>query len=96
FAKLLLITFSSKLVLNFVAESTPILTQEQANQILRSKRSPPDHGYPNPKAGHADEPMREYLMHLQVLEARVEERNLEHWLNPHCLPHCNRNYVHPV
>ncbi|KAI1232428.1 hypothetical protein IHE44_0006888 [Lamprotornis superbus] len=43
------------------------------------------------KAGFPDEPMREYMLYLQRLEQRSEEQFLEHWLNPHCLPHCNRD-----
>ncbi|KAK7823176.1 hypothetical protein U0070_027383 [Myodes glareolus] len=38
----------------------------------------------------------EYVHHLLALEHRAEELFLEHWLNPHCKPHCDRNLVHPV
>lgn len=39
---------------------------------------------------------QEYMHHLLRLEHRAEEQFLEHWLNPHCKPHCDRNVVHPV
>lgn len=39
---------------------------------------------------------QEYVHHLLRLERRAEEQFLEHWLNPHCKPHCDRNVVHPV
>ncbi|EPY83574.1 hypothetical protein CB1_000552007 [Camelus ferus] len=38
----------------------------------------------------------EYMHHLLGLEHRAEEQFLEHWLNPHCKPHCDRNVVYPV
>ncbi|KAJ8784041.1 hypothetical protein J1605_009084 [Eschrichtius robustus] len=38
----------------------------------------------------------EYMHHLLRLEHRAEEQFLEHWLNPRCKPHCDRNVVHPV
>lgn len=38
----------------------------------------------------------EYMHHLLLLEHRAEEQFLEHWLNPHCKPHCDRNLVHPI
>uniref|UniRef100_A0A3Q3GEG6 Uncharacterized protein n=1 Tax=Kryptolebias marmoratus TaxID=37003 RepID=A0A3Q3GEG6_KRYMA len=38
----------------------------------------------------------EHLLHMQVLEQRVQETNLEFWLNPHCPPRCDRNHGHPV
>lgn len=40
--------------------------------------------------------LQEYVHHLLALEQRAEELFLEHWLNPHCKPHCDRNLVHPV
>lgn len=40
--------------------------------------------------------LQEYVHHLLALEHRAEEQFLEHWLNPHCKPHCDRNLVHPV
>ncbi|KAB0356826.1 hypothetical protein FD754_000982 [Muntiacus muntjak] len=42
------------------------------------------------------ETLREYMHHLLLLEHRAEEQFLEHWLNPHCKPHCDRNLVHPI
>ncbi|XP_067914836.1 uncharacterized protein C17orf67 homolog [Heterodontus francisci] len=77
--------------LALLTDTSPILTEKEAKQLLRTKRS--DRVL---KAGFPDEPMREYLMHLQTLERRSEEQFYEHWLNPHCKPHCNRNWVHPV
>ncbi|XP_041582052.1 uncharacterized protein C17orf67 homolog isoform X1 [Vulpes lagopus] len=71
--------------------SSPILTEKQAKQLLRSRRQ----DRPS-KPGFPDEPMREYMHHLLRLEHRAEEQFLEHWLNPHCKPHCDRNVVHPV
>ncbi|XP_040293994.1 uncharacterized protein C17orf67 homolog [Bufo bufo] len=72
-------------------DASPIVTEKQAKQVLRSKRSDRPR-----KAGHADEPMREYMLYLQRLEQRSEEQFYEHWWNPHCQPHCNRNIVNPV
>lgn len=40
--------------------------------------------------------LQEYMHHLLALEHRAEEQFLEHWLNPYCKPHCDRNIVHPV
>ncbi|XP_051681444.1 uncharacterized protein C17orf67 homolog isoform X1 [Oryctolagus cuniculus] len=74
------------------AEASPLLlTEKQAKQLLRSRRQERPR-----KAGFRDEPMREYMLHLLALEHRAEEQFLEHWLNPHCKPHCDRNRVHPV
>ncbi|XP_038633824.1 uncharacterized protein C17orf67 homolog, partial [Scyliorhinus canicula] len=73
--------------LTLLTESSPILSETEAKQLLRAKRS--DRAA---KAGFPDEPMREYLIYLQTLERRSEEQFYEHWLNPHC----NRNWVHPV
>ncbi|KAG9350441.1 hypothetical protein JZ751_026803 [Albula glossodonta] len=70
--------------------ASPIIRENLAKQLLRSKRDRPS------KAGHPDEPMREHMLQMQRLEQRARETNLEHWLNPHCYPHCNRNYGHPV
>ncbi|XP_063817354.1 uncharacterized protein C17orf67 homolog isoform X1 [Pseudophryne corroboree] len=72
-------------------DASPILPEKQAKQILRTKRSDRER-----KAGHSDEPMREYMLYLQRLEQRSEEQFYEHWWNPHCQPHCNRNIVNPV
>uniref|UniRef100_A0A452RFW0 Chromosome 17 open reading frame 67 n=1 Tax=Ursus americanus TaxID=9643 RepID=A0A452RFW0_URSAM len=79
------------LSLTLLTWSSPILTEKQAKQLLRSRRQ----NRPS-KAGFPDEPMREYMHHLLRLEHRAEEQFLEHWLNPHCKPHCDRNVVHPV
>ncbi|KAM4031609.1 uncharacterized protein C17orf67 homolog [Anomaloglossus baeobatrachus] len=78
-------------LLAIFADASPILTEKQAKQMLRTKRS--DRPL---KPGHADEPMREYMLYLQRLEQRSEEQFYEHWWNPHCQPHCNRNIVNPV
>uniref|UniRef100_A0A8C7R0V6 Si:dkey-31g6.6 n=1 Tax=Oncorhynchus mykiss TaxID=8022 RepID=A0A8C7R0V6_ONCMY len=67
--------------------ANPIIKESYAKQLLRTKRQKP---------GHPDEPMREHLLHMQVLDQRAQETNLEHWLNPHCYPRCDRNYGHPV
>ena len=40
--------------------------------------------------------LQEYMHYLLLLEHRAEEQFLEHWLNPHCKPHCDRNLVHPI
>ncbi|XP_043856390.1 uncharacterized protein C17orf67 homolog [Dromiciops gliroides] len=77
--------------LTIFADSSPILTEKQAKQLLRSRRQ----DRPS-KPGFPDEPMREYMLHLLRLEQRAEEQFLEHWLNPHCKPHCDRNLVHPI
>ncbi|XP_063817355.1 uncharacterized protein C17orf67 homolog isoform X2 [Pseudophryne corroboree] len=74
-----------------LGDASPILPEKQAKQILRTKRSDRER-----KAGHSDEPMREYMLYLQRLEQRSEEQFYEHWWNPHCQPHCNRNIVNPV
>ncbi|XP_040856731.1 uncharacterized protein C17orf67 homolog [Ochotona curzoniae] len=73
------------------SETSPLLTEKQAKQLLRSRRQEAPR-----KPGFPDEPMREYMLHLLALEHRAEEQFLEHWLNPHCKPHCDRNQVHPV
>uniref|UniRef100_H2RBY0 Chromosome 17 C17orf67 homolog n=4 Tax=Pan TaxID=9596 RepID=H2RBY0_PANTR len=78
-------------LLTVFSETSPILTEKQAKQLLRSRRQ----DRPS-KPGFPDEPMREYMRHLLALELRAEEQFLEHWLNPHCKPHCDRNRVHPV
>ncbi|XP_075415750.1 uncharacterized protein C17orf67 homolog [Tenrec ecaudatus] len=78
--------------LSFPPEASPILAEKQAKQLLRSRRQE----RPPSKPGFPDEPMREYMHYLLHLEHLAEEQTLEHWLNPHCKPHCNRNLVHPV
>ncbi|CAK7291552.1 uncharacterized protein C17orf67 homolog [Vulpes vulpes] len=88
--KLFVLVLSLTLLTDF-AGSSPILTEKQAKQLLRSRRQ----DRPS-KPGFPDEPMREYMHHLLRLEHRAEEQFLEHWLNPHCKPHCDRNVVHPV
>ncbi|KAJ8002080.1 hypothetical protein DPEC_G00176090 [Dallia pectoralis] len=67
--------------------ANPIIQESLAKQLLRTKRQKP---------GHPDEPMREHLLHMQVLDQRAQETNLENWLNPHCYPRCDRNYGYPV
>uniref|UniRef100_A0A4W5RMW0 Si:dkey-31g6.6 n=1 Tax=Hucho hucho TaxID=62062 RepID=A0A4W5RMW0_9TELE len=83
------VAFSLCLVLLtiYTADANPIIKESYAKQLLRTKRQKP---------GHPDEPMREHLLHMQVLDQRAQETNLEHWLNPHCYPRCDRNYGHPV
>ncbi|CAN9510788.1 unnamed protein product [Ophioblennius macclurei] len=71
------------------AGSNPVIKESFAKQLLRSKRQ-------EGKAGHPDEPMREHMLRMQVLAQRAQETTLEHWLNPHCAPRCDRNYGHPV
>ncbi|XP_072339986.1 uncharacterized protein C17orf67 homolog [Scyliorhinus torazame] len=73
--------------LTLLTESSPILSETEAKQLLQTKRS--DRAV---KAGFPDEGKQEYLIYLQTLERRSEEQFYEHWLNPHC----NRNWVHPV
>ncbi|XP_024252111.1 uncharacterized protein C17orf67 homolog [Oncorhynchus nerka] len=75
------------LLIIYTADANPIIKESYAKQLLRTKRQKP---------GHPDEPMREHLLHMQVLDQRAQETNLEHWLNPHCYPRCDRNYGHPV
>ncbi|NP_001139884.1 CQ067 protein precursor [Salmo salar] len=75
------------LLIIYTADANPIIKESYAKQLLRTKRQKP---------GHPDEPMREHLLHMQVLNQRAQETNLEHWLNPHCYPRCDRNYGHPV
>ncbi|KAM9281295.1 uncharacterized protein C17orf67 homolog [Morus bassanus] len=88
--KLLVVVFFLVLMTTSTVPS-PILTEKDAKQILRTRREDRLR-----KAGFPDEPMREYMLYLQRLEQRSEEQFLEHWLNPHCLPHCNRDLVHPI
>ncbi|XP_017510493.3 uncharacterized protein C17orf67 homolog isoform X1 [Manis javanica] len=86
FALALSLTF-----LTFFSGASRMLPEKQAKQLLRSRRQ----DRPS-KPGFPDEPRREYMHHLLGLERRAEEQFLEHWLNPHCKPHCDRNVVHPV
>ncbi|XP_026159768.1 uncharacterized protein C17orf67 homolog [Mastacembelus armatus] len=78
-------------LLTVYIDANPIIKESFAKQLLRSKRQerPMKPGYP-------DEPMREHLLHMQALDQRAQETNLEHWLNPHCYPRCDRNYGYPV
>lgn len=39
---------------------------------------------------------QEHLLHMQALDQRAQETNMENWLNPHCYPRCDRNYGYPV
>ncbi|XP_044155869.1 uncharacterized protein C17orf67 homolog [Bufo gargarizans] len=89
--KLFVVLVALVVLLAVFTDASPIVTEKQAKQVLRSKRS--DRPW---KAGHSDEPMREYMLYLQRLEQRSEEQFYEHWWNPHCQPHCNRNIVNPV
>ncbi|CAL8333542.1 unnamed protein product [Lota lota] len=72
-------------------DANPVIKESVAKQLFRSKRQDRP-----AKAGHPDEPMREHMLHMQVLDQRAQETNLEHWLNPHCYPRCDRNYGYPV
>ncbi|NP_001289676.1 uncharacterized protein C17orf67 homolog precursor [Danio rerio] len=74
-------------LLTFFTEANPIIQESFAKQLLRTKRQKP---------GHPDEPMNEHLLHMQRLEQKARETNMEHWLNPHCFPRCDRNYGYPV
>uniref|UniRef100_A0A673K296 Si:dkey-31g6.6 n=1 Tax=Sinocyclocheilus rhinocerous TaxID=307959 RepID=A0A673K296_9TELE len=67
--------------------ANPIIKESFAKQLLRTKRQKP---------GHPDEPMREHMLHMQRLEQRARETSMEHWMNPHCFPRCDRNYGYPV
>ncbi|KAG7491636.1 hypothetical protein MATL_G00005950 [Megalops atlanticus] len=89
--KKFVVFFLCLVLLAALTDASPIIKENLAKQLLRSKRQE----RPS-KAGYPDEPMREHMLHMQQLEQRARETNLEHWLNPHCFPHCDRNYVHPV
>ncbi|XP_022595780.1 uncharacterized protein C17orf67 homolog [Seriola lalandi dorsalis] len=78
-------------LLTVYTDAGPIIKESFAKQLLRSKRQERPM-----KAGYPDEPMREHLLHMQALDQRAQETNLEHWLNPHCYPRCDRNYGYPV
>ncbi|XP_073326532.1 uncharacterized protein C17orf67 homolog isoform X2 [Pagrus major] len=73
------------------SDANPIIKESFAKQLLRSKRQ--DRPL---KAGYPDEPMREHMLHMQALDQRAQETNMENWLNPHCPPRCDRNYGYPV
>ncbi|XP_063575130.1 uncharacterized protein C17orf67 homolog [Pongo abelii] len=107
-------------LLTVFSETSPILTEKQAKQLLRSRRrdGPSKPGFPASQCGPRTAAHRcpfaweeggmdapccefgcqycEYMHHLLALEHRAEEQFLEHWLNPHCKPHCDRNRVHLV
>ncbi|XP_070684533.1 uncharacterized protein C17orf67 homolog [Pempheris klunzingeri] len=78
-------------LLTIHTDANPIIKESFAKQLLRSKRQERP-----AKAGHPDEPMREHLLHMQALDQRAQETNMENWLNPHCYPRCDRNYGYPV
>ncbi|XP_067228710.1 uncharacterized protein C17orf67 homolog [Chanodichthys erythropterus] len=79
--------FFCVVLLTFCTDANPIIKGSFAKQLLRTKRQKP---------GHPDEPLREHMLHMQRLEQRARETNMEHWLNPHCFPRCDRNYGYPV
>ncbi|XP_058496980.1 uncharacterized protein C17orf67 homolog [Solea solea] len=85
--KKLLVFVLCLVLLTVYTEANPVITESLAKQLLRTKRQKP---------GHPDEPMREHMVHMQVLDQRAQETNMENWLNPHCYPRCDRNYGHPV
>ncbi|XP_021270364.1 uncharacterized protein C17orf67 homolog [Numida meleagris] len=89
--KRLLVFIFLLVLMTAFTDTSPILTEKEAKQILRTRREDRRR-----KAGFPDEPMREHMLYLQRLEQRSEEQFLEHWLNPHCFPHCNRDLVHPI
>ncbi|XP_067315598.1 uncharacterized protein C17orf67 homolog [Pseudorasbora parva] len=83
----LLVCLFCVVLLTFCTDANPIIKESFAKQLLRAKRQKP---------GHPDEPMREHMLHMQRLEQRARETNMEHWLNPHCYPRCDRNYGYTV
>ncbi|XP_013873757.1 uncharacterized protein C17orf67 homolog [Austrofundulus limnaeus] len=89
--KKLLVFLLVPLLLTCCSDANPVIKEKFAKQLLRSKRQDRP-----PKAGHPDEPMREHMLYMQVLDQRARETNLEYWLNPHCPPRCDRNYGYPV
>ncbi|XP_034045226.1 uncharacterized protein C17orf67 homolog isoform X2 [Thalassophryne amazonica] len=84
--KLMVIFFCLVLLNN--ADANPLIKESFAKQLLSNKRQD--------QAGYPDEPLREHLLHMQALDQRAQETNLENWLNPHCPPRCDRNYGYPV
>ncbi|XP_066560297.1 uncharacterized protein C17orf67 homolog [Amia ocellicauda] len=78
-------------LLTVLTDASPIVKEKFAKQLLRTKRQERPR-----KAGFPDEPLREHNLYMQRLDQIAQETNMEHWLNPHCFPRCNRNYVHPV
>ncbi|XP_076001718.1 uncharacterized protein C17orf67 homolog [Genypterus blacodes] len=85
--KKLVVIFLCVVLLAEHADANPIIKESFAKQLLRSKRQKP--GYP-------DEPMREHMLHMQILDQRAQETSRENWFNPHCYPRCDSNYGHPV
>ncbi|XP_016358648.1 uncharacterized protein C17orf67 homolog [Sinocyclocheilus anshuiensis] len=83
----LLVCLFCVVLLTFCTDANPIIKESFAKQLLRTKRQ---------KSGHPDEPMREHMLHMQRLEQRARETSMEHWMNPHCFPRCDRNYGYPV
>ncbi|KTG46064.1 hypothetical protein cypCar_00029995 [Cyprinus carpio] len=79
----LLVCLFCVVLLTFCTDASPIIKESFAKQLLRTKRQKP---------GHPDEPMREHMLHMQRLEQRARETSMEHWMNPHCFPRCDRNY----
>ncbi|XP_051939358.1 uncharacterized protein C17orf67 homolog [Hippocampus zosterae] len=89
--KKLVVLLLCLVILTIHTDANPIIKESFAKQLLRSKRQE------RPRTpGHPDEPMREHMLHMQALDQRAQETNMEHWLNPHCYPRCNRNYGYPV
>ncbi|XP_061589082.1 uncharacterized protein C17orf67 homolog [Cololabis saira] len=89
--KKLLVFLLCVVVLTVWTDANPVVKEKFAKQLLRSKRQ--DRPM---KAGYPDEPMREHMLHMQALDQRARETNMENWMNPHCPPRCDRNYGHPV
>ncbi|XP_031419889.1 uncharacterized protein C17orf67 homolog isoform X2 [Clupea harengus] len=85
--KFVVYLFCLVLLTSLTADASPVIKESFAKQLLRTKRQERPM-----KAGHPDEPMREHMLHMQRLEQRARETNLEHWLNPNCFPRCDRNY----
>ncbi|KAM6941634.1 uncharacterized protein C17orf67 homolog [Lycodopsis pacificus] len=86
-AKKLVVFLLCLILLTIYIDANPM--ESFAKQLLRSKRQERPM-----KAGHPDEPMREHLLHMQALDQRAQETNMENWLN--CYPRCDRNYGYPV
>ncbi|XP_008315894.1 uncharacterized protein C17orf67 homolog [Cynoglossus semilaevis] len=85
--KQLLVLVFCLVLLTIHTDANPVIKESLAKQLLRSKRQKP---------GHPDEPMREHMLHMQALDQRAQETNMENWMNPHCPPRCDRNHGHPV
>ncbi|KAK2815622.1 hypothetical protein Q5P01_026089 [Channa striata] len=89
--KTLVVVLLCLVLLTVHTDANPVIKESFAKQLLRSKRQERPM-----KAGYPDEPMREHMLHMQALDQRAQETNLENWLNPHCSPRCDRNYGYPV